>query len=163
MAAIGLGAFEDDARFRLLVSAITDYAIYLLEPDGTVASWNTGAERMKGYAAEDVIGRHFSLFYIAEDRAAGLPQAALATALAEGTFTAEGLRQRRDGTRFPVHVTLHPIRDADGVHVGFAKITRIVPLTGCTEGKWAGTRRRYGGIIGERCLGGVYRRQGNTR
>ncbi|MBX9989958.1 hybrid sensor histidine kinase/response regulator [Phreatobacter oligotrophus] len=124
MAAIGLGAFEDDARFRLLVSAITDYAIYLLEPDGTVASWNTGAERMKGYAAEDVIGRHFSLFYIAEDRAAGLPQAALATALAEGTFTAEGLRQRRDGTRFPVHVTLHPIRDADGVHVGFAKITR---------------------------------------
>jgi PAS domain S-box-containing protein len=121
---MALGAFGDDARFRLLVSAIADYAIFLLEPDGTVASWNTGAERIKGYAAEDVIGRHFSIFYTTDDCAAGLPQKALARALAEGSFASEGLRQRRDGTRFPVHVTLHPIRDENGVHVGFAKITR---------------------------------------
>ncbi len=124
MTAMALGAFGDDARFRLLVSAIADYAIFLLEPDGTVASWNTGAERMKGYAAEDIIGRHFSLFYTADDRAAGLPETALARALADGAFLSEGLRQRRDGTRFPVHVTLHPIRDDHGAHVGFAKITR---------------------------------------
>lgn len=113
-----------DSAYRLLVEAITDYAIYMLTPDGTIASWNAGAQRFKGYEAREIIGKHFSTFYSEEDRKAGLPERALATATREGKFEAEGWRIRKDGTRFWTHVVIDPVRDASGNLIGFAKITR---------------------------------------
>ncbi|NLS07391.1 PAS domain S-box protein [Rhizobium sp. P32RR-XVIII] len=114
----------DEGRFRLLVDAITDYAIYMLSPDGYVVSWNAGAQRFKGYQQAEIIGQHFSRFYLDEDRAAGLPQRALAIAEREGRFEGEGWRQRKDGSRFWAHVIIDPIRSPVGKLVGFAKITR---------------------------------------
>src|SRR5690606_36753625 len=117
-------ASVDDSRYALLVNAITDYAIYMLDPSGRVTSWNPGARRFKGYEADEILGRHFSRFYTEEDRAAGVPARALATAEAEGRFEHEGWRVRQDGSRFWAHVVIDPIRDPDGTLVGFAKITR---------------------------------------
>ena len=117
-------AFSEEARFRLLVSSVVDYAIYMLDPEGVVVSWNAGAQRFKGYAAEEIVGRNFANFYTPEDRAAGVPQRVLATAEHEGKFEAEGWRLRKDGTRFWAHVVIDPIRDVDGTLLGFAKVTR---------------------------------------
>ncbi|AWB08163.1 hypothetical protein A6A40_24360 (plasmid) [Azospirillum humicireducens] len=113
-----------ERRFQLLVDSVGDYAIYLLDPNGIVSSWNSGAARFKGYAVDEIIGRHFSNFYTNEDRAAGVPQRALATALAEGRFEAEGWRVRKDGARFWASVVIRPIRDETGTLLGFAKVTR---------------------------------------
>ena len=115
-----------DQRFELLINAVTDYAIYMLEPDGTIASWNPGARRFKGYEAEEIIGRNFSCFFTEKDRAAGLPQQALAAAAREGRFEAEGERLRKDGSRFWVNAVIDPIRDDSGHLLGFAKITRDI-------------------------------------
>src|SRR6478752_3979693 len=109
---------------ELLVQNVTDYAIYMLDPKGTVSSWNAGAARFKGYRANEIIGEHFSRFYTDEDRAIGLPARALAVALAEGRFEAEGWRVRKDGSRFWANVVIDPVRDHSGKHVGFAKVTR---------------------------------------
>ena len=117
-------ADADDGRYRLLVDAITDYAIYMLDPDGVVTSWNAGAERFKGYTAPEVIGRHFSLFYTEEDIARGVPATALQTSERTGKFEAEGWRVRKDGTRFWAHVIIDPIRSPSGALLGFAKVTR---------------------------------------
>jgi PAS domain S-box-containing protein len=113
-----------EGRYRLLVEGISDYAIYLLSPDGIVTSWNPGAERFKGYTAEEIIGRHFSEFYTPEDRRVGLPRRALETALKEGKFESEGWRVRKDGRRFWAYVVIDPIRMPNGELAGFAKITR---------------------------------------
>ncbi|TWI60927.1 PAS domain S-box-containing protein [Pseudoduganella lurida] len=113
-------------RYELLVASISDYAIYMLDTDGHVSSWNTGAERFKGYKAHEIMGAHFSRFYTEEDRAAGLPEKALATARNEGRFEGEGWRVRNDGTRFWASVVLDPIRQPDGTLLGFAKITRDI-------------------------------------
>ncbi len=115
---------HDDALYRLLVQGVTDYAICMLDPGGRVISWNAGAERAKGYRAEEILGRHFSRFYTEEDRAIALPQQALATVLLEGRFEGEGWRCRRDGSRFWAHVVIDPIRDESSALIGFAKITR---------------------------------------
>jgi PAS domain S-box-containing protein len=115
---------EVDERYRLLVDAITDYAIYMLDPTGIVSSWNAGAERFKGYRAAEIIGKHFSLFYTPEDRTANLPQRALRIAAEDGHFEKEGWRVRKDGTRFWAHVVIDPIWSASGHLIGFAKITR---------------------------------------
>lgn len=117
-------AMSEEARYRLLVEGITDYAIYMLDPQGVVSSWNPGAARFKGYMAEEIVGKHFSTFYTDEDRAAGLPATALRQASEEGHFEREGWRVRKDGTRFWAHVVIDPIRDSDGQLLGFAKITR---------------------------------------
>ncbi|AGS24642.1 hybrid sensor histidine kinase/response regulator [Rhizobium etli] len=117
-------SLSEEGRFRLLVDAITDYAIYMLSPEGIVTSWNTGAQRFKGYKPSEILGEHFSRFYVDEDRAAGIPERALATALEEGRFEGEGWRQRKDGSRFWAHVVIDPIRHPSGELVGFAKITR---------------------------------------
>ncbi|HQS18683.1 PAS domain-containing sensor histidine kinase [Reyranella sp.] len=114
----------DDGSFRLLVEGVLDYAIYLLDPAGNVVTWNSGAERFKGYAAEEIIGSHFSRFYGEEDRRDGLPARALDIALREGSFENEGWRVRKDGTRFWAHVVMDPIRGPDGTLLGFAKVTR---------------------------------------
>jgi PAS domain S-box-containing protein len=115
---------RSEERFRLLVESVTDYAIYMLDPDGTVTSWNAGAQRFKGYRADEIVGEHFSRFYTDEDRAAGIPATALKTAAAEGRFEAEGWRVRKDGTRFWANVVIDPIRNPDGKLLGFAKVTR---------------------------------------
>jgi len=121
-----LDALSSTQRFQLLVEAVKDYAIYLLDPDGYVASWNSGAERFKGYSANEIIGEHFSRFYTDEDRARGLPQRALDTAAREGKFEAEGWRVRKDGTRFWTSVVIDPVIDASGVLIGYAKVTRDI-------------------------------------
>ncbi|MDC7745472.1 hybrid sensor histidine kinase/response regulator [Rhizobium binxianense] len=117
-------SLDDEGRFRLLVDAITDYAIYMLSPEGIVTSWNTGAQRFKGYKPSEILGEHFSRFYLEEDRAAGIPARALATAAEQGRFEGEGWRQRKDGTRFWAHVIIDPIRRPSGELIGYAKITR---------------------------------------
>src|ERR1700682_3856529 len=89
-----------EQRFQLLVERVSDYGIYMLTPEGRVNSWNSGAQRIKGYLADDIIGEHFSRFYTVEDEAAGIPSKALQTALADGKFEAEGWRVRKDGSRF---------------------------------------------------------------
>ena len=109
--------------YELLIQSVMDYAIYMLDPDGRVVSWNPGAERIKGYSAEEIIGQHFSCFYTEEDRAAGVPWQALRTAAETGRFTAEAWRMRKDGSRFWAAVVIDPIR-RDGRLVGFAKVTR---------------------------------------
>ena len=114
----------DLERYRRLIDAITDYAIYMLDIDGYVSSWNPGARRFKGYAQNEILGEHFSRFYTPEDRAAGIPERALRTAATEGRFDTEGWRVRKDGSRFWAHVVIDPIRDDAGHVVGFAKITR---------------------------------------
>jgi PAS domain S-box-containing protein len=115
----------DESRYRLLVDSVTDYAIYMLDADGIVSSWNSGAHRFKGYTEAEIVGQHFSRFYVDEDREVGLPQKALATALREGRFEGEGWRVRKDGTRFWAHVVIDPIRSpGSGELLGFAKITR---------------------------------------
>ena len=113
-------------QFRLLVQGVTDYAIYMLSPEGKVSSWNAGAERIKGYAPEEIIGQHFSQFYTEEDRKAGLPQTALETARREGRYEKEGWRVRKDGTKFWANVVVDTIRNTDGSILGFAKITRDI-------------------------------------
>jgi PAS domain S-box-containing protein len=117
-------SLTDEGRYRMLVESITDYAIYMLDLDGRVTNWNAGARRFKGYTAAEIVGEHFSRFYLEEDRAAGLPERALAIAAQAGTFEAEGWRVRKNGERFWAHVVIDPIHDADGALVGYAKITR---------------------------------------
>ena len=117
-------SLTDEGRYRLLIEAVTDYAIYMLDPSGIVTSWNPGAQRFKGYAAAEIIGQHFSRFYSKDDQKAGLPARALETASREGKFESEGWRIRKDGTRFWASVVINPIRRPSGEIVGFAKITR---------------------------------------
>src|SRR3979411_2246964 len=117
---------SDEQRFQLLVVGVNDYAIYMLNLEGYVNSWNAGAQRFKGYLAHEIIGQHFSVFYTEEDRAAGIPAKALQTALDEGKFEAEGWRGRKDGTRFWASIVIDPIRDDSGKLIGFAKITRDI-------------------------------------
>ena len=117
--------YESERIFRLLVEGITDYAIYLLDPEGRVSNWNKGAERIKGYKAREIIGKHFSIFYTPEDRAANLPEQALNIARKEKHFLAEGWRIRNDGTRFFASVVIDPIFEKRKL-IGFAKITRDI-------------------------------------
>ena len=119
-------AQEQERNFRLLVQGVTDYAIYMLSPTGIVTNWNPGAERAKGYRADEIVGQHFSQFYGADDQQRGLPERALAIALKDGKFEGEGWRLRKDGSRFWAHVVIDTIRDEQGELVGFAKITRDV-------------------------------------
>ena len=119
-----LAALESERRFRLLVQGVTDYAIYMLDPNGLVTNWNTGGVRIKGYSEEEVIGQHFSLFYTPEDRAAGVPAKTLEHASRDGRYESDGWRCRKDGTQFWANAVLDAIRDDDGRLIGFAKITR---------------------------------------
>lgn len=115
---------ESEERFRLLVSTVGDYAIFLLDPEGRISSWNRGAEQLKGYRADEIIGQHFSCFYTAEDQRAGVPDSALRTAIEEGRWESEGWRVRKDGSRLWANVVITALRGDDGGLRGFAKITR---------------------------------------
>ena len=114
----------EDGRYRLMIEAITDYAIYMLDPNGFVTSWNPGAQKFKGYGADEIIGQHFSRFYTQQDRDTDLPTRALQVALRDGKFEAEGWRVRKDGTQFWAYVVIDPIHLPGGELAGFAKITR---------------------------------------
>ena len=120
-AATVLGSEES---FRLLVESLKDYAIVMLDPGGHVASWNAGAERFKGYRAEEIIGQHFSCFYPAEAVQRGLPEQELKAAAQEGRFEDEGWRVRKDGKKFWANVIISALRDKDGTLRGFSKVTR---------------------------------------
>jgi PAS domain S-box-containing protein len=113
-----------EERFRLIVEGVKDYAIFMLDPTGHVATWNAGAERLKGYAAREIIGRHFSTFYPEEAVARGWPDEELRRAVAEGRFEDEGWRVRKDGTQFWANVVITALRDEAGTLRGFAKVTR---------------------------------------
>jgi PAS domain S-box-containing protein len=115
---------ESEARFRLLVESVRDYAIFLLDPEGCVATWNAGAERIKGYDADEIIGHHFSVFYPRERVEEGFPQYELEVATRVGRFEDEGWRIRKDGTRFWANVIITALRNTAGDLVGFAKVTR---------------------------------------
>ncbi|HEX9464193.1 MAG TPA: PAS domain S-box protein [Alphaproteobacteria bacterium] len=118
--------FSNERRFQILVDAVVDYAIFMLDVEGRVSSWNTGAKRIKGYSADEIIGHHFSRFYTEADRAAGVPARALGTAADEGKYETEGWRLRKDGSRFWASVIIDPIRDQSGKLVGYAKVTRDI-------------------------------------
>ena len=130
-------AQSSDGRYRLLVEAITDYAIYMLDREGRVTSWNPGARRFKGYEADEIIGRHFSTFYTEAERAENIPALALAEAERTGRFEREGWRVRKDGSQFWAHVVIDAIRSPERGLVGFAKITRDL-----TERRAAETKLR---------------------
>ena len=117
-------ALESERRFRLLVQGVSDYAIYMLSLEGIVSNWNVGAERIKGYSADEIVGQHFSRFYTQEDVEQGIPFKALEQARSQGKFEAEGWRVRRDGSRFWASVVIDAINDENGTPIGFAKITR---------------------------------------
>jgi PAS domain S-box-containing protein len=117
--------FESERKFRLLVQGITDYAIFMLDADGIISNWNTGAQRIKQYKAKEIVGQHFSVFYTPEDREAGLPSRALEIARTQKHFIAEGWRVRKDGSRFFASVVIDPIYEKRKL-IGFAKITRDI-------------------------------------
>ena len=131
---------SEEQRFRLLVSAVTDYAIYMLDPEGRIATWNPGAERFKGYTANEIIGQHYSRFFTPDDVAADLPGRALRAAVRDGRYEAEGWRLRKDGTRFWVSAVIDPILDQDGELIGFAKVTRDITDKKFAEEELATTR-----------------------
>ncbi|MFJ2983401.1 MULTISPECIES: putative bifunctional diguanylate cyclase/phosphodiesterase [unclassified Pseudomonas] len=115
-----------DIMYRLLIQSVVDYAIYLLTPDGIVANWNPGAQRAKGYLADEIVGKHYSLFYSEAERAAGLPEQNLEQARDTGRFEEVGSRLRKDGSAFHAHVVIDAVRDDSGNLVGFAKVTRDI-------------------------------------
>jgi PAS domain S-box-containing protein len=117
--------FDSERRFRLLVEGVVDYAIYMLDPTGIITNWNAGAERIKGYQANEAIGQHFGMFYTREEREAGTPAESLETARRTGKFEAEGWRVRKDGTKFLASIVIDAIYE-HGDLVGFAKITRDI-------------------------------------
>jgi PAS domain S-box-containing protein len=131
-----------EVAFRLLVEAVQDYAIFLIGPDGRVLTWNLGAQRIKGYTADEIIGQHFSVFYTAEDREAERPAMLLRTAADFGRFEDEGWRVRKDGTRFFADVVLTALRDDQGRPYAYAKVTRDM-----TERRAAEERARQ--LLGE--------------
>jgi PAS domain S-box-containing protein len=134
---------SDERRYEYLISGINDYAIYMLDPRGHVSSWNAGANRFKGYVAQEILGEHFSRFYTDEDRATGLPARALRTALEQGKYESEGWRVRKDGTRFWAHVVIDPIYNEDGILLGFAKVTRDVTERKQAEDKLRESEQRF--------------------
>jgi len=115
-----------EERLRLLVESVREYAIFMLDPEGCVRTWNAGAQRIHGYAASEILGRHFSTFYSHEEAASGAPQRELAAAVRTGQYREEGWRMRADGTRFQADVTVTPLFDPDGTLRGFAKVTRDI-------------------------------------
>ena len=117
---------ESEERFRLLVESVKDYAIFMLDTEGGIVSWNLGAERISGYRQNEIVGKHFSVFYPLEDVQSGKPENGLKMAVAEARFEEEGWRIRKDGARFWANVVITPVRDEQGNLRGFAQVTRDI-------------------------------------
>ena len=133
---------ESEERFRLLVQSVNEYGIFMLDPSGRVASWNEGAERISGYTAKEILGRHFSIFYPAEDLSRGKPQLELQIATAHDRFEDEGWRIRRDGTLYWANVVITALRNPRGQLIGFTKVTRdLTDRRAAQERKIADARR----------------------
>jgi PAS domain S-box-containing protein len=137
------GGELSNAGYQLLVQSVIDYAIYMLDPDGFITSWNNGARQIKGYEASEVLGKHFSMFYTEEDRLLGAPAKALLVATEVGRFNGEAWRIRRDGSSFRALVAIDAIRDADGELIGFAKVTRDVTDSWEVRARLEESERRY--------------------
>jgi PAS domain S-box-containing protein len=134
---------SDEQRLRLLVGAVVDYALYVIGLDGRVVSWNAGAQRLKGYTPEEIIGQPFSRFFTPADLEAGLPERALRVARDVGRFEAEGWRVRKDGSRFWADAILDAIRDDTGEVIGFVKITRDLSERQQAQQELLESERRY--------------------
>jgi PAS domain S-box-containing protein len=129
----GLHSYE--TQFRLMVEEVTDYAIFMLDPQGQVVSWNKGARRIKGYEAGEIVGRHFSCFYTAADQQRGVPMRALKVAAATGHFRNSGWRVRKDGSMFLADVVVTAVKDESGSLIGFSKVTRDVTESRASESR----------------------------
>lgn len=123
-ASVDSGAWKTPSSLGLLIDAVEEYAIFSLDPHGAVRTWNVGAHRIKGYTEEEIIGRHFSVFYLPEEREAHIPDDELVHAIVHGQWSGEGWRVRKDGTRFWANVVITAVFDADGMLDGFVKVTR---------------------------------------
>jgi PAS domain S-box-containing protein len=141
---------RSEERFRLLVEGVRDYAIFMLDANGRVATWNSGAERIKGYAADEIIGKHFSIFYPDEPNESGWPEHELRVAAEKGSFADIGWRIRKDGTRFWAHVTITALRDDSGRLLGYAKLTRDLTETKRVEAMETANQRREEMLEAER-------------
>jgi PAS domain S-box-containing protein len=137
-----------ETRFRVLVDGVLDAAIYMLDPNGVITDWNRGAERLSGYSADEIIGRHFGEFYMREDRLSGLPAKALAVALAQGQYESEGWRLRKDGGRFWADTIIEPVRDAAGALIGFTKVTRDITQRRAAEEALRESERQLSLLLG---------------
>jgi PAS domain S-box-containing protein len=144
----GIALRDSEERFRLLLEAVTDYAIYMLDPEGHVASWNAGAARIKGYQTEEIVGKHFSCFYTAEDQKRGKPQQELREAIASGRFEEEGRRVRKDGSALWVNVVITPVYDPAGALRGYSKVVRDITERKLAEEALRESQDRQAGIIG---------------
>jgi PAS domain S-box-containing protein len=140
--------YDSERRFRLLVQAVKDCAIYMLDPSGIVMNWNAGAERLKGYSAAEIVGQHFSKFYTRDDRMAGLPARVLEAAARDGRYEEEGWRLRKDGGRFWAAVEIDAIRDENNQLIGFAKITRDITERQVAQQTLRETARQFRTFIG---------------
>jgi PAS domain S-box-containing protein len=138
---------ETEERFRLMVAGVKDYAILMLDPQGNVASWNRGAEHIKGYRAEEIVGQHFSRFYPQEDIDGGKPEQELRAAIADGQYLDEGWRVRKDGSRFWANVLITPIHDEQRQLRGFSKVTRDMTQIRLDEAALRESQARMGGIV----------------
>ena len=148
--------FLHEDRFRLLVDAVTDYAVFMLDPEGVISTWNAGAERIKGYRAEEIVGRHFSLFYPPDAFAAGLPQQMLATAAIKGSSVDEGWRVRKDGSLFWANVVTSALHASDGTLIGFGKLTRDLTERRAAEEALRESHRRQTEIAAELAEANAY-------
>jgi PAS domain S-box-containing protein len=137
-----------EEQLRLMISGVKDYAIFMLDPAGFVATWNPGLQRLKGWTAEEIVGRHFSRFYSPEEIAAGIPLRELEIAKKEGQFSGEGWRMRKDGSRFWGNVIITPVRDDDGRLLGFSKVTRDVTERRRIEQAMKQEEARLAAVIG---------------
>jgi PAS domain S-box-containing protein len=141
-----------EERFRLLVEGVQDYAIYLLDPEGRITTWNTGAEHIKGYTAAEVLGRHFSRFFPPDERARGTPARLLTQAVREGHYVGEGWRVRKDGSQFWASVVITALRAADGQLRGFAKVTRDISERRAAEQALKAANAQLEGRVTERTV-----------
>ena len=147
LAQVNESLHETDQRLKLLVAGVKDYAILMLDPDGLVISWNQGGERIKGYSAEEILGRHFSCFYTQEDVKAGKPEQELRAAAADGHYQDEGWRVRKDGSRFWANVLITAMRDETGQLRGFSKVTRDMTEPKREEAALREMQARMGSIV----------------
>jgi PAS domain S-box-containing protein len=147
MGETGLDQIDNARRLQLLIDAIVDYAVFMIDVNGVVRSWNSGAERLKGYKAHEIIGKSFSVFYTPEEQTEGVPAKALATAGTTGRFNTEGWRVRKDGSRFWALVVIDAIRDEDGQLLGFAKVTRDITQRQQAYDELLESERRYRRLI----------------